>query len=136
MVFTIDIDGKPVEFSNALAWQFKYKSQFKEDPTDFLVDAFEATAKIDETKEDAENAAYFAAIKVVKFGRLANIAWAMAKTANKDIPAPPIWQASFKNFPVLDIGVECLAYALDGLVGESEPKNADAPEDSETPASV
>lgn len=130
MIFTIDIDGKPVEFSNALIWQFKYKSQFKEDPTDFIIDALEATTK----SNGDEQAAYLAAVKVVKFGRLANIAWAMAKAANNSIPAPPVWQASFTNFPVLDIGIECLAYAIEGLTGESEPKNADAPENSETPA--
>ena len=130
MIFTIDIDGKPVEFSNALIWQFKYRSQFKEDPTDFIIDALEATTK----SNGDEQAAYLAAVKVVKFGRLANIAWAMAKAANKSIPAPPVWQASFKNFHVLDIGIECLAYAIEGLTGESEPKNADAPESSETPA--
>lgn len=132
MIFTINIDGKPVEFSNALIWQFKYKSQFKEDPTDFIIDALEATTK----SNGDEQAAYLAAVKVVKFGRLANIAWAMAKAANNSIPAPPIWQASFKSFPVLDIGIECLAYAIEGLTGESEPKNADAPETSETPANV
>ena len=130
MIFTINIDGKPVEFSNALIWQFKYKSQFKEDPTDFIIDALEVTTK----SNGDEQAAYLAAVKVVKFGRLANIAWAMAKAANNSIPAPPVWQASFKNFPVLDIGIECLAYAIEGLTGESEPKNADAPESSETPA--
>ncbi len=132
MIFTINIDGKPVEFSNALIWQFKYKSQFKEDPTDFIIDALEAT---DKSCND-EQAAYMAAVKVIKFGRLANIAWAMAKAANNSIPAPPVWQSSFKSFPVLDIGIECLAYAIEGLTGESEPKNADAPETSETPANV
>lgn len=132
MIFTINIDGKPVEFSNALIWQFKYKSQFKEDPTDFIIDALEATGK----SGNDEQAAYIAAVKVIKFGRLANIAWAMAKAANNSIPAPPIWQASFKSFPVLDIGIECLAYAIEGLTGESEPKNADAPGNSETPANV
>jgi hypothetical protein len=136
MVFTIDIDGKPVEFSNALAWQFKYKSQFKEDPTDFIIDAIAVTSQFEGKTEEEERAAYLAAVKVIKFGRLANLAWAMAKTANKDIPAPPIWQSSFKAFPVLEIGIECLAYAIEGITGESEPKNADAPEDSETPASV
>lgn len=132
MIFTINIDGKPVEFSNALIWQFKYKSQFKEDPTDFVIDALEATDK----SGNDEHAAYMAAVKVIKFGRLANIAWAMAKAANNSIPAPPVWQASFKSFPVLNIGIECLAYAIEGLTGESEPKNADAPESSETPANV
>lgn len=132
MIFTINIDGKPVEFSNALIWQFKYKSQFKEDPTDFIIDALEATDK----SGNDERTAYIAAVKTIKFGRLANIAWAMAKAANNSTPAPPIWQASFKSFPVLDIGIECLAYAIEGLTGESEPKNADAPETSETPANV
>lgn len=132
MIFTIDIDGKPVEFSNALIWQFKYKSQFKEDPTDFIIDALEATTK----SGGDEQTAYLAAVKVVKFGRLANIAWAMAKAANNSIPAPPVWQASFERFPVLEIGVECLAYAIEGLTGDSEPKNADAPGNSEAPANV
>lgn len=136
MIFTINIDGKPVEFSNALIWQFKYKSQFKEDPTDFIIDALAVTSQFEGKTEEEERAAYLAAVKVIKFGRLANIAWAMAKAANNSIPAPPVWQASFKSFPVLDIGIECLAYAIEGLTGESEPKNADAPETSETPANV
>ena len=134
MIFTINIDWKPVEFSNALSWQFKYKSQFKEDPTDFIIDALEATAKVDGQGEDAESKVYLSAIKVIKIGRLANMVWAMAKAANNSIPAPPVWQAQFNNFPILEIGIECLAYAIEGLTGDSEPKNADAPESSEAPA--
>lgn len=131
MIFTINIDGKPIEFSNALSWQFKYRSQFKEDPTGFIVDALEAT-----TKQKDEQKAYLEAVKVITFGRLANIAWAMAKAADNSVPTPPVWQAQFEKFPVLEIGIECLAYAIQGLTGDSEPKNAEAPEKGEAPANA
>ena len=123
MVFTVKIDNKEVEMSNAFAWMFKYKSQFKEDPAAVLVPAFGDA-------ESASNDAGKAAIASIGFTRLAQIAWAMAKTANKAIPDPVTWVNSFEVFNVIDFAGELIEKAVEGMTlttaGEGDQKNPEA----------
>lgn len=113
MIFTVKIDNKEVEMSNAFAWMFKYKSQFKEDPAAFLVPAFGKVA------EDPTGMTAFAEIG---FTRLSNMAWAMAKTANKNVPDPITWVNSFETFNVLDFAGEIIEKAVSGMTVTNEEK--------------
>lgn len=121
MIFTVKIDNKEVELSNAFAWMFKYKSQFKADPAAVLVPAFGKAAN-DPTGTQA--------IAEIGFTNLAQIAWAMAKTANKAIPDPVTWVNSFEVFNVIDFAGELIEKAVEGMtlttVGEGDPKNPEA----------
>lgn len=132
MIFTVKIDGKDVEMSNAFLWQIKYKSQFKEDPAIILMDAMEAATK---SGRKGGNASVYAAVRSVGFIRLAGMLWAMAKAADPSIPAPNIWEAQFEDFKIFDVGVEALGYAIDGITETTEtPKNAETPGTAQTPA--
>ena len=120
MVFTVKIDNKEVEMSNAFAWMFKYKSQFKEDPAAFLVPAF---------GKAADDPTGMQAIAEIGFTRLSEIAWAMAKTANKGTPDPVTWVNSFEVFNVIDFAGELIEKAVEGMTLTTEgetPKNPEA----------
>lgn len=132
MIFTVRIDGNDINLSNAFLWQIKYKSQFKEDPAYFLLDAMQ---KAESTKDRGNNEDVYAALKSIGFVRMSGMIWAMAKAADNSIPAPAVWQAQFNDFPILDIGLDALAYAIDGITGSTEkPKNANAPGTAQNPA--
>ena len=113
MIFTVKIDNKEVELSNAFAWMFKYKSQFKEDPAEVLVPAFAKTS---------EDPSGMSAIAAIGFTRLSQIAWAMAKTANKAVPDPVTWVNSFETFNVLDFAGDLIEKAVSGMTVTNEEK--------------
>lgn len=127
MLFTIKINKTDVEMSNAFAWMFKYKSQFKEDPAAVLVPAF-GDAGAD------RNDAGKAAIASIGFTRLSQIAWAMAKTANKAVPDPVTWVNSFEVFNILDFAGDLLEKAVEGMTLTTEEaetsKNQEAVEET------
>lgn len=140
MEFNIKIGGKDVAMTNSFLWQIRYKSQFKEDPAVFLMDALDAMMKFDvkpddPKADDKERQAAFRAVSKIGFIRCYGMAWAMAKAADKSIPMPDIWRESFDEFPVLDVGIEVLSYAIDGLMSSTQPKNATAPGEALNPES-
>lgn len=106
MIFKVKINKTAVEMSNAFAWMFKYKSQFKEDPAEVLVPAFGVAA---------DDPTGMSAIAAIGFTRLSQIAWAMAKTANKAIPDPVTWVNSFEVFNVIDFAGELIEKAVEGM---------------------
>ena len=92
---TILIDGKEVNFKSTGATPFRYKAQFGED-------FFKAITKMQllaELKDGftAEN------IDLIDFDTFYNLAWTMAKTADKDLPDPITWLDSFDSFPIVEI---------------------------------
>ena len=113
MIFTVNIDNNEIEMSNAFAWMFKYKSQFHEDPAAFLVPAFAKTA---------EDPTGMAALAEIGFTRLSNMAWAMAKAANKNVPDPVTWVNGFETFNVLDFAGVLLEKAVSGMTVTDEEK--------------
>lgn len=119
MIFTVKIDNKEVEMSNAFAWMFKYKSQFKEDPAAFLVPAF---------GKAADDPTGMQAIAEIGFTRLSEIAWAMAKTANKGTPDPVTWVNSFEVFNVIDFAGELIEKAVEGMTLTAEGETLKNPE--------
>lgn len=122
----ITIDNREIEISNAFGWMFKYKAQFGEDPALFLVPAFNTV----ETDESGATA-----MATIGFVRLANMTWAMAKQAHREIPEPATWIDRFENFEILDFAGDVIAHAVKGM--NSEAKNLtgaeSAPEEKKNP---
>lgn len=93
---TITIDGKDVRFKSTAATPLRYKAQFGKDYlTEILkLSALRSLAKEDIEAEDLEG---------LDFEVFYNIAWVMAKTANKEIGDPLTWLDGFNEFPMLEI---------------------------------
>lgn len=88
---TIVIDGKNVVFKSTGATPLRYKQQFGKD-------FFAELAKMEKafnTKEDSYESLDFEAFY--------NIAWTLAKTADKEIASPLEWLDTFDEFPIVDI---------------------------------
>ena len=118
----INICDKEVEISNAFGWMFKYKAQFGEDPATFLVPAFSSAA--DGTGSEA--------MEKIGFVNIANMFWAMAKQAHKEIPDPDTWLSRFDDLTlekILNVAGDIVTHAVTGM--KTEAKN---PQGAETAA--
>ena len=73
----------------------------------------------------------------IGFTNLAQIAWAMAKTANKGTPDPVTWVNSFEVFNVIDFAGELIEKAVEGMTlttaGEGDLKNPEAVPETANP---
>lgn len=94
---TIEIDGKPVEFSTNFAWMIGYKNQFNEDPAQMIMSILQ---------DDAEG---------IGFIEASRIAWACAYAADSEIPAYDEWITGFDSFPVITIMTELLPPLIESL---------------------
>lgn len=86
---TIDIAGKPTKFKSSGAVPLRYKAQFARD---FFIDILSMTGK--GGKVDANS---------INFEVFYNIAWVLAKTADKEIPDLMEWLDSFDAFPIEEV---------------------------------
>lgn len=90
----IDIDGKQVTFKSTGAVPMRYKMQFGRD---FFTDILSLEGAV---KNDAQSVE---AIRKINFDVFYDIAWTLAKTADKSIPEPLTWLDSFESFPIIEI---------------------------------
>lgn len=90
---TIEISGQQVNFKSTGAVPKRYKMQFQRD---FFADlmAMNIGNGKKSTVED---------IRKIDFDVFYDIAWTLAKTADKSIPDPLSWLDSFDTFPIMDI---------------------------------
>ncbi|WP_342541049.1 hypothetical protein MHI39_08230 [Heyndrickxia sp. FSL K6-6286] len=109
---TITIDGRDVRFKSTAATPLRYKAQFHKD---FFTEVLKL-AQLEKLKdiEKKKN------IKIEDFEGLDfevfyNIAWTMAKTADKDIPDPMSWLDEFDEFPMIEIVPELFGMAIASL---------------------
>lgn len=120
MIKTIMFGDKPVEFCTSFAWTFIYKSQFKRDPAKLLMPAIvmarneaEEGGELDLKEEKAA----FLFYAEIGFTGLAEIAWAMAKLADNDVPEPMAWIASYgDDFNAADLLEELLPEIIDSCL--------------------
>lgn len=118
MLKTMQFGDKEVDFSTAFAWTFIYKSQFGEDPVKVLLPTIKNTlsnSEIDsiEDEEEKEQAQVYALMEELGMTGIAQIAWAMAKLADNNTPAPLPWIESFgDDFPVMDLLTELVTEAI------------------------
>lgn len=93
---TIEIDGKKVKFRSTGATPLRYKAQFHKD---FFAEILklQGLEKLDDKSISVED------IRELDFEVFYNIAWVMAKTADKDIPEPIDWLDTFDSFPMIEV---------------------------------
>lgn len=93
---TITIDGKDVRFKSTGATALRYKAQFGKDYfTELLkLNILNNLKKKDMSIEEMEK---------IDFDIFYNIAWVLAKTADKSIPDPLTWLDEFDTFPIDEI---------------------------------
>lgn len=160
---TIKIGKKEVRLSNNFSWAMIYRDQFGHDIlvtlTPMMAAALDVTSGLlSEVSVDGkiERAALFRALDGDKFldaiihlggfesVDIINIAWAMAKAADDDIPDPRTWIREFETFPLDTIVPELFSMALKGLVSSKNLKRlkdlakqieAIQPESTSTPLS-
>lgn len=87
MIKTIEMGEKKITFSTNFAWCFIYKSQFGKDPAKVIMPV---VSEMNGEERDGEE---FSAKIYETFGfiEIANIAWAMAKLADRSISEPMEW---------------------------------------------
>lgn len=138
---TIKIGKKEVRLSNNFSWAMIYRDQFGHDIlvtlTPMMAAALDVTSGLlSEVSVDGkvERAALFRALDGDKFldaiihlggfesVDIINIAWAMAKAADDDIPDPRTWIREFETFPLDTIVPELFSMALKGLVSSKNLK--------------
>ena len=137
MEFQITIDQRPVNFSNNFNWMIFYKNQFHEDPAEFLFNSLYKMNGVD-MNDKRNEPIMMKEVGKIGFVRLSNMAWAMAKAADRQIPPPPAWTASFKEYPIAMIGMDIYSAAIQSMVGNAdnieESKNPEAPAEALTSA--
>lgn len=138
---TIKIGKQEVRLSNNFSWAMIYRDQFGHDIlvtlTPMMAAALDVVSGLlSEVSVDGkiERAALFKALDGDKFldavihlggfesVDIVNIAWAMAKAADDDVPDPRTWIKSFEVFPLDTIVPELFSMALKGLVSSKNLK--------------
>lgn len=108
---TLTIDGKTVWLSSNASTPLRYKMQFKKDYFAELLKlakVFNVKSKEDEQDDKSLIELDLSQIDYedldhLDFEVLYNFVWILAKTANKDIPAPLEWLDEFDEFPIVEI---------------------------------
>lgn len=139
---TIKINSKEkFTVDNNAAWTLIYNNQFGHDiipdVMPILSSFFELVGGLDIRINDSgevdipkalksvnidEWDAAFIKLSGLEFTTLINIAWAMAKCADEDIPQPMDWVKSFSVFPVDVIAPSLFKVLADGLVSSKNLK--------------
>ncbi|MEK3814255.1 hypothetical protein [Bacillus sp. FSL K6-1284] len=98
---TLTIDGRQVRFKSTAATVLRYKAQFGRD---FFADLLKMAplTKLQEQGVTTENM-NLEVMNFIDFEVLYNIAWVLAKTADKTIAEPVEWLDTFDEFPLMDI---------------------------------
>jgi hypothetical protein len=95
---TITIDGQDVKFKSTGATPLRFKAQFGKD---YLSEIMKLDSLKKLTGRDGKiNTKAFESFDLEVFY---NIAWTLAKTADKDIDDPITWLDKFETFPVMEI---------------------------------
>jgi hypothetical protein len=113
----IPIDGKDIPFRSSAALPLRYKSQFNRD---FFADLMKLDKVIQGKSLDFD---------ALDSDIIYNLVWVLAKTADKDIPAPVEWLDTFETFPLEEIYVgiyDLLASSISGMSSSKPAKKTKA----------
>lgn len=134
MIKTIKLDeGVELTLSNNNVWLYEYQDQFGHDILPDLMPLLGAVLRLIEniseqglsikeaqeiTKAVAGEGGYDALIELagLRITDLINIAWAMAKVADDNIPEPKKWLRSFESFPLDIVVPEVFTMAAQGAM--------------------
>ena len=131
MIKTLTFGDKTVQFSTSFAWCFVYKSQFGQDPARVFMPAIR---KITDQGDEGAASAIYEEIGLVG---VVQIAWAMAKLCDKQLPDPMTWVSSFgDDFAALDIVTELIPEAIQSCFSSKNlnPLPQKAPEEEKDQA--
>jgi hypothetical protein len=118
MIKTIEFGDKTVNFSTSFAWAFAYKSQFGQDPARVFMPAIQKAlllaANEEAENEDQETIKAIILYEELGFTGIVQIAWAMAKLCDKNLPDPMTWVLSFgDDFNALDLVTDLIPAAIE-----------------------
>lgn len=113
---TLTIDGRQVAFRSSGAFLLRYKAQFGRDP---FQDVFRLQKAI---RKDRNGKPILGNISALDLTIFYNLAWTLAKTADKTIPEPMDWLDSFGTFPLSEIMPEIMDLIQLSLGSTVEPK--------------
>lgn len=113
---TLEIDGKQVTFKSTGATAIRYKAQFGRD---FLADILKMQ-KAFEGQDPNNLDLNVVDLNLIDFDTFYNIAWVLAKTANKSIPDPFTWLDSFDVFPMDEVIPELQDMISSTLTGKKK----------------
>lgn len=106
----IIIDGRAVTFKSTAGILMRYKAQFGKD-------LFGVLAKLGNVSKDTDGNIN---VEELDMEVLYNIAWTMAKTADKSIPNPQDWLDSFDEFPIEEVFVELQEMIVHTIAGKKK----------------
>lgn len=157
---TIKIGDKEVRLNNNVGWAMIYRDQFGRDILQTLTPMFASALDViggiisqtGKTKNfemedllavmDGDSLLdALAHIGTFEFVDVINLTWALAKTADEDLPDPKIWVREFDTFPIDVIAQEVFGLLIGGLVSSKnlrrleEIKTELRPESISTPSS-
>lgn len=157
---TIKIGEKEVRVNNNVGWAMIYRDQFGRDILQTLTPMFASALDViggiisetGKTKNfemedllavmDGDSLLdALAHIGTFEFVDMINLTWALAKTADEDLPDPKVWVREFDTFPIDVIAQEVFGLLISGLVSSKnlrrleEIKTELRPESTSTPSS-
>lgn len=157
---TIKIGDKEVRLNNNVGWAMTYRDQFGHDILQTLTPMFASALDVvggiisqtGKTKDfgiedllavvDGDTFLdALAHIGTFEFVDVINLTWALAKTADEDLPDPKVWVREFDTFPIDVIATEVFGLLISGLVSSKnlrrleEIKTELRPESTSTPSS-
>ena len=99
---TLTIDNKQVTFKSSGAVPKRYKMQFGRDFFKDLIGMGIVEKDYDKLSENEQ----LKMIQKIDFDIFYDIAWTLAKAADKEIGDPLTWLETFDTFPIADIAYE------------------------------
>ena len=114
---TLTIDGRQVAFKSSGAFLLRYKAQFNRD-------AFQDVLKLGKAfRKDRNGKPVLSNLNALDMAIFYNLAWTLAKTADKTIPPPMDWLDSFGTFPLSEIMPEIMDLLELSMGATVQPKN-------------
>ena len=112
MVKTLTFGDKQVQFSTSFLWTFAYKDQFRVDPSRIFMPAIKKILLLGADKPAEEQT--FILYEEMGFTGITQVAWAMAKLCDKNLPDPITWIQSFgDDFEAITIVTELIPDAIE-----------------------
>lgn len=115
----INIGGKEVKMASTAGTLYRYRTQFKKD---FLKDLAYLDSSFKELKKKKDNNEY-AEFNILQLETFEQMAWAMAKTANSNVPPIEQWLDEFETFSIYKVLPELLELASFNFTNNDEKKN-------------
>ena len=110
---TIVVDNKQIKFKSTAGTLMRYRNNFGRD---LIKDIIALEKKFKNVKTG------MAQFEIVELDMFEKIAWAMAKTANNDIPDIEHWLDSFDSFSIMKVLPEIMELLIGNLRQENEKK--------------